>query len=83
MPSSRAHATAGLSALILVTLVVPAVIPLANARHDGPPLPPTYLPALEGPRERAPFSADRIPDLAVAAAGLRRDRRFDGRHARR
>jgi len=63
MPSSRVRAIAGLSALVLVTLVVPAVIPLANARHAGPPLPPTYLPALEGPRERAPFSADRVPDL--------------------
>jgi hypothetical protein len=63
MPSSRVHATAGLSALILVTLAVPAIIPLATPRHGSTPLPPTYLPALEGPRERAPFSTDRIPDL--------------------
>ncbi len=63
MPSSRVHAIAGLSALILVTLVVPAIIPLATPRHGSTPLPPTYLPALEGPRERAPFSTDRIPDL--------------------
>jgi hypothetical protein len=60
---SRVHAAAGLSALILIALVVPAVIPLANSRHDVRPLPPTYLPALEGPRERAPFAQDRIPDL--------------------
>jgi hypothetical protein len=70
MPSSRVHAIAGLTVLILVTLVVPAVIPLANARHDGPPLPPTYLPALEGPRARAPFSADRIPDLQSLQPGV-------------
>ena len=63
MLPSRVHAAAGLSALILITLVVPAVIPIANARHAAQPLPPTYLPALEGPRERAPFAADRIPDL--------------------
>jgi hypothetical protein len=64
MPSSRAHAVAGLSALIFITLVVPAVIPMANnARHHGPALPATYLPALEGPRERGAFDQDRIPDL--------------------
>jgi hypothetical protein len=60
---SRVQAAAGLSALILITLVVPGVIPLANSRYDVRPLPPTYLPALEGPRERAPFAQDRIPDL--------------------
>ena len=63
MLASRVHAAAGLSALILITLVVPAVIPIVNARHAVQPLPPTYLPALEGPRERAPFAPDRIPDL--------------------
>jgi hypothetical protein len=63
MPSSRAHALAGLSALILITLVVPVVIPMANARNGNTQPPPTYLPALEGPRERAPFDKDRIPDL--------------------
>ena len=64
MPSSRAHPVAGLSALILITLVVPVIIPMAsNARHQGPALPPTYLPALEGPRERAAFHEHRIPAL--------------------
>jgi hypothetical protein len=63
MPPSRAHGIAGLPALILITLVVPAVIPMANARHPDRGLPPTYLPALEGPRERAPFDKDRVPDL--------------------
>jgi hypothetical protein len=53
-----------LAALILVTLIVAAVIPrLTAARGDSVALPPTYLPSFEGPRERAPFAADRIPDL--------------------
>jgi hypothetical protein len=69
MPSSRVHAIAGLSALLLLTLAVPAVIRLANARQGGPALPPTYLPALEGPRERGAFSPDRIPDLQSMQPG--------------
>ncbi len=69
MLPSRAHAAAGLSALVLITLAVPAVVPLANARHTARPLPPTYLPALEGPRERARFDEARIPDLRVLQPG--------------
>ena len=60
MLSSRAHAAAALSSLILITLVVPGVIPVSNARHVSRPLPPTYLPALEGPRERGAFVSVRI-----------------------
>jgi hypothetical protein len=60
---SRAHGLAGLSALVLITLAVPVVIPMANARRAERTLPPTYLPALEGPRERLPFDPDRVPDL--------------------
>jgi hypothetical protein len=60
---SRARAIAGLPALILLTLAVPVVIPIANARHHARPLPPTYLPALEGPRERSPFAGTRLSDL--------------------
>jgi hypothetical protein len=63
MPASRVRQLAGLSALVLITLAVPAIVPLANAWRAGTPLPPTYLPALEGPRERAPFAPDRVPDL--------------------
>ncbi len=63
MAASRIHAFLGLATLILTTLATPAIIRIANARHDTAPLPPTYLPSFEGPRERAPFSADRIPDL--------------------
>jgi hypothetical protein len=69
MLSSRAPATAGLSALILITLVVPGIIPVSNARHVSRPLPPTYLPALEGPRERAAFASVRITDLQVLQPG--------------
>jgi hypothetical protein len=52
-----------LAALILVTLTVPLILPIVNTRFAAAPLPPTYLPALEGPRARAPFDADRVPDL--------------------
>jgi hypothetical protein len=63
MPPVRAHAIAGLTALIFTTLIVPSVIPIANARLAVQPLPPTYLPVLEGPRKREAFASDRIPDL--------------------
>jgi hypothetical protein len=56
-------ASVRLAALVVIALVVSSVIPLANAWRTTEPLPPTYLPALEGPRARAPFTADRIPDL--------------------
>jgi hypothetical protein len=69
MRSARARAAAGLSALILLTLVVPGVIPASNARHASRPLPPTYLPALEGPRERGAFASFRISDLQVIQPG--------------
>jgi hypothetical protein len=54
--------------LILITLVVPLTIPIANSRHAEPP-PPTYLPALEGPRERGRFDETRIPDLVYLQPG--------------
>ena len=52
-----------LAALVVIALVVSSVIPLANAWQTTERLPPTYLPALEGPRARAPFDANRVPDL--------------------
>jgi hypothetical protein len=42
---------------------VPLAIRAANARHGDRALPPTYLPALEGPRERGPFDETRLSDL--------------------
>jgi len=67
MPASRVHA--GVALLVLITLVTPAIIPMANARHVAASVPPTYLPSLEGPREREPFAADRIPDLQALQPG--------------
>ena len=52
-----------------ITLVVPGIIPVSNARHVSRPLPPTYLPALEGPRERGAFASFRITDLQVLQPG--------------
>jgi hypothetical protein len=69
MIPSRAHALAGLSVLILITLAVPAVVPIANRRNAARPLPATYLPALEGPRERAPFEHSRLSDLRLLQPG--------------
>jgi hypothetical protein len=67
--ASRAQAIAGLSTLVLVTLSVPVIIPALNAVTNARPLPPTYLPALEGPRERSPFDDTRISDLRVIQPG--------------
>jgi hypothetical protein len=69
MLSSRASAIAGLSALILIALVVPLAIPLASPRQAAAPLPPTYLPSLEGPRERTPFTDTRVSDLRLLQPG--------------
>jgi hypothetical protein len=56
-------ASVRLTTLVVLALVTSSVIPLANAWQTTERLPPTYLPALEGPRVRAPFDANRIPDL--------------------
>jgi hypothetical protein len=69
MVSSRARAAAGLIILILLTLGVPVVIPIANALRAQRQLPPTYLPALEGPRERARFEETRLSDLRYLNPG--------------
>ena len=83
MISSRMRAASGLAILILTTLAVPLLIPLATGARHEPALPPTYLPALEGPRERAGFDPDRIPDLRVMQPGYVDHRRLDGRQPRR
>ena len=44
-------------------LVLPLALRAANRLHPSAALKPSYLPALEGPRERAPFEADRLPAL--------------------
>lgn len=45
-------------------LVIPLGLRAANRFYAAPDLKPSYLPAIEGPRERLPFDADRIPALA-------------------
>ena len=45
-------------------LLVPLALRAANRLHPLPALPATYLPAIEGPRERYPFDAGRVPALA-------------------
>jgi hypothetical protein len=69
MVSSRARAAAGLMTLIVVMLGVPVVIPAINAWMAGPSLPPTYLPALEGPRARAAFQSTRLSELRYLQPG--------------
>src|SRR5262245_60158741 len=60
---SLARGPIGLACLVVVVLLVPLLIPVANARHGQKRLPPTYLPALEGPRERLDFEVNVIQDL--------------------
>src|SRR5262245_13107487 len=45
-------------------LLLPLALRGAAALRPIPDLQPSYLPALEGPRERAPFDASRPADLA-------------------
>jgi hypothetical protein len=68
-PARSFRAFAGLSTLIVLTLVVPLAIPIANRQRDDRPLPATYLPSLEGPRERGRFDETRVPDLRYLKPG--------------
>ena len=45
-------------------LLVPLGLRGANRLHPSPALPATYLPAIEGARDRYPFDAGRVPALA-------------------
>jgi hypothetical protein len=45
-------------------LLIPLGLRAAVRLHHAPGLAPSYLPAIEGPRERAPFDAGRVPALA-------------------
>jgi hypothetical protein len=45
-------------------LVIPLALRGAAALHPVPNFQPSYLPSIEGPRERAPFDASRLTDLA-------------------
>jgi hypothetical protein len=46
-------------------LLIPLALRAANRLHAAPNLQPSYLPAIEGPRERVAFEADRLPALAA------------------
>lgn len=67
--AGRTRAAAGLTTVVLLTLAVPLVIPAFNRWLATPSLPPTYLPALEGPRERARFEATRLEELRYLQPG--------------
>jgi hypothetical protein len=69
MTSLRSRAIVGLAVLVLTTLTVPVVIPAVNAWRAARALPPTYLPALEGPRERGRFEATRLSELRYLQPG--------------
>jgi hypothetical protein len=45
-------------------LLIPLALRAGNRISAAPDLQPSYLPAIEDPRERLPFEADRIPALA-------------------
>jgi hypothetical protein len=51
-------------------LVLPLGLRAANRLHPAPALQPSYLPARYGPRERNPFDAGRVADLARMSPGL-------------
>ena len=51
-------------------LILPLGLRAANRLHPSPSLQPSYLPALYGPRERNPFDAGRIGDLARMNPGI-------------
>jgi len=60
---SLARGAAGLTCLVVLVLLVPLVIRVANAERGDRRLPPTYLPALEGPRARLDFDAGPVHEL--------------------
>ena len=57
----------GLPGLLLAgacLLALPLALRAANRFHPSANVQPTYLPAIEGPRPRAAFDTNRVPDLA-------------------
>ncbi|MBW8713001.1 MAG: hypothetical protein JF632_02835 [Acidobacteria bacterium] len=65
----RLHRAVGLIGMFVLLLVVPLGIRVLNAQHGSRPR-ETYLPALEGPRDRAAFAAERISELARLQPGF-------------
>jgi len=66
---SPARGAIGLTCLIVSVLLVPLVIRVANAERAERRLPPTYLPALEGPRARVDFDAGPVHELVRTRPG--------------
>lgn len=67
--TSPTHA-AGLVLLVVLTLLVPFGIRVLDAQYGQADAPPTYLPALEGPRVRAPFEPEPVEQLAAVRPGF-------------
>src|SRR6476469_5993463 len=68
-PRSTASRAVALVGLLAITIAVPLSLRVLNVWHGTTTLPATYLPSLEGPRERAAFDANRVTDLARANPG--------------
>lgn len=67
MSDGSAARRAALVQLLLAVaglLLLPLGLRAANRLHPAPSLKPSYLPAVEGPRERLPFDTDRLAALA-------------------
>jgi hypothetical protein len=70
-PADKNSVSGALQLLVLIalTLLVPFGIRPLNARY-GAHAPPSYLPALEGPRVRVPFDRDPIQQLEEIDPGI-------------
>src|SRR5262249_40441295 len=64
-----AYKTGQLALIFAAILAIPLAIPLLNAIRAHGSLVPSYLQALEGPRKRVPFNANRIEELAYLKPG--------------
>jgi hypothetical protein len=67
--AGRVRGVVALAFVLLCVLIVPLIVRIANAeRRETPPA--TYLPALEGPRERESFDTNRIDELSRLKPGF-------------
>lgn len=62
--AARRAAAIQLCVACAALLVFPLGIRVVNRLHHAPALQPTYLPAIEGPRQRLPFDPAPVGDLA-------------------
>ena len=63
-PAARRAAALQLCLACLAIVILPLGLRAANRLHPPPALQPTYLPAVEGPREPLPFDPAPVSDLA-------------------